>query len=346
MTKKIYTIKDIAALAGVSKGTVDRVLHNRGRVSQTASQKVEAVLKRIEYSPNPMARNLKNNKVYTICVLLPDPLIDPYWVPAQEGVSLASKEYGAFNVLVEIYFYHPYRKDSFVAESERALRSGPDGLLVAPLFQEESLKVFRTCRDQGITLAYFNNTLDSFHNANFIGQDLFQSGKVAASLLDKLVSQEDSVGIIHINKEPHMVQKEAGFNHYFEEGNRIKPRIFTYDFRTDGRADFTGQFENFLKDHQEVAALFVTNSKAHLLVGHLVREHVNPYVVGYDLLEENIRYVLTGHIEFLIHQKPHRQAYLGVGQLAEHFIFGKIIPARNLLPIDILTSENIHYYRN
>ena len=77
MNKK-HTIKDIAKLAGVSKGTVDRVLHKRGKVSPASLEKVNEVLKVIDYEPNLIARNLKNNKVYRISILLPDPEIDPY----------------------------------------------------------------------------------------------------------------------------------------------------------------------------------------------------------------------------------------------------------------------------
>ena len=72
MNKK-HTIKDIAKLAGVSKGTVDRVLHKRGKVSQIALDKVNAVLGKIDYQPNLMARNLKKNKVYRIAVVFPNP---------------------------------------------------------------------------------------------------------------------------------------------------------------------------------------------------------------------------------------------------------------------------------
>ena len=53
---KNIRIKDIAKLAGVSVGTVDRVLHNRGRVSDDALQKVTAVMNQIDYKPNLIAR--------------------------------------------------------------------------------------------------------------------------------------------------------------------------------------------------------------------------------------------------------------------------------------------------
>jgi transcriptional regulator, LacI family len=43
--KGSYRIKDIAIMSGVSTGTVDRIIHNRGKVSEEARVKVEEVLK-------------------------------------------------------------------------------------------------------------------------------------------------------------------------------------------------------------------------------------------------------------------------------------------------------------
>jgi len=71
-TKNIR-IKDIATLAGVSTGTVDRVLHKRGRVSKAAEEKVRKILDEIDYKPNPIARSLGSNKKYKIIALIPDP---------------------------------------------------------------------------------------------------------------------------------------------------------------------------------------------------------------------------------------------------------------------------------
>lgn len=346
MVKKKYTIKDIARLAGVSKGTVDRVLHKRGRVSQKAFEKVDAVLKKIDYQPNPIARNLKTNKVYNICVLLPDPKVDPYWDPAHEGILQATEEFMPFGVLVEAYFYHPHDKSSFVAIAQKALMSEPDALLMAPLFLDESLEVFNKCREKDIVIASFNNSIDPLHNENFIGQDLYQSGRVAASLIDKMIHGEVAIGIFHINLEPHMQLKEDGFKSYFEDKEREQVAIITHNFRTDGPNSFEDQLRQFLDANSNLSAIFVTNSKAFLLIKELQKELRDTVVVGYDLLEENIGFIKKGSIDFLIHQKPKRQAYLGVGHLAEHFLFGKNIPAKKLLPIDVITSENVQYYLN
>ena len=64
-------IKDIAEKSGVSVGTVDRILHNRPNVSKTAREKVEKVLKEINYQPNVYASALAYNKSYLFHVLIP-----------------------------------------------------------------------------------------------------------------------------------------------------------------------------------------------------------------------------------------------------------------------------------
>ena len=65
MDKEFSNIRivDIAKMAGVSVGTVDRVIHNRGRVSEENRKKVQTILEMVHYQPNLMARSLasKNN---------------------------------------------------------------------------------------------------------------------------------------------------------------------------------------------------------------------------------------------------------------------------------------------
>jgi LacI family transcriptional regulator len=61
MPPKKSTIKDIALMAGVSIGTVDRVIHRRGEVAEKTKLKVQQILKETNYSPNVMAQVLKSS---------------------------------------------------------------------------------------------------------------------------------------------------------------------------------------------------------------------------------------------------------------------------------------------
>ena len=112
MNRKNITIKDIAKLAGVSAGTVDRVLHNRGRVSDDALVKVNKILEEIDYKPNVIARTLGSNKTYRVAALIPDPQQDPYWAQSRAGIRQAETEWAHYNVIVEPFFFDLYNSNS------------------------------------------------------------------------------------------------------------------------------------------------------------------------------------------------------------------------------------------
>lgn len=63
-------IKDIAERAGVSVGTVDRVIHGRTNVSKLSYEKVQKVLEEINYVPNHYASALASNKTYYFAAIL------------------------------------------------------------------------------------------------------------------------------------------------------------------------------------------------------------------------------------------------------------------------------------
>ena len=64
-------IKDIARLAGVSTGTVDRVIHDSGEVSEKTRNKVGIILQELDYKPDILARTLASKKTYLFAVLMP-----------------------------------------------------------------------------------------------------------------------------------------------------------------------------------------------------------------------------------------------------------------------------------
>lgn len=78
-------IKDIAHLAGVSVGTVDRVLHGRSGVSEASRKKVENILKQLDYQPNMYASALASNKKYVFACLLPQHTAGEYWTYVETG---------------------------------------------------------------------------------------------------------------------------------------------------------------------------------------------------------------------------------------------------------------------
>jgi LacI family transcriptional regulator len=346
MIKK-YTIKDIAELAGVSKGTVDRVLHKRGKVSEDALKKVNQILQEIEYKPNPIAKSLKNNKIYRVCILFPKSNQDSFWTPCLSAIKEIEANYQAFGITIEQHRYDSKSSDSFLNKANSLIESKPDALLMAPLFYHEAQKVKKTCIKEEIIISTFNNIIDKNSLTNYIGQDLFQSGRIAAKLLDSLTISGHLL-IIHIDERvqnaTHMQEKEKGFKKYFEDKDDTNYKISTLSINKEHNLNYNEYLTQYFKSNPDINAVFVTTSKTYVAAQFKNDSNKNLKIVGYDLVEKNIEQLKKGSIDFLINQNPKKQAFQGLSNLAEHLLFGKEIPKAMLLPIDIINSENYREY--
>ena len=79
INNKTATIFDVAEKAGVSRGTVDRVIFGRGRVSQHTRDKVHKAIEELNYSANTNASKLASKKEYEFSCLIPEFKKGDYW---------------------------------------------------------------------------------------------------------------------------------------------------------------------------------------------------------------------------------------------------------------------------
>ena len=339
--KKKITIKDIARVANVSIGTVDRVLHKRGKVSEKALQKVNDALKELDYKPNPLARSLKNNVIYTISIFIPNPEKDLFWLPCKQGIEEIITEYEAFDVNISVEQYDPYEPVPFLEKGLELIAKSPDVFLFVPLFERESDVLLKKLDKKDILTATFNS-LPKNHVDQHVGQDLFLSGRVGAKLIADFLHPSSRIGIVHIeeafNNAIHMQEKEAGFMSFFET-LETDHKIFTKIINTDVHNHLSHFIESF-----DINTFFVTNSKTYEVVRTLERLDRKGTIVGYDLLPENVKYLTEGKIQFLIHQAPKLQASLSLKSLVEKLMFKKEYPEKQFLPIEIINSENVKSY--
>ncbi|WP_420321195.1 LacI family DNA-binding transcriptional regulator [Flagellimonas sp.] len=340
--RKKYTIKDIATAAGVSIGTVDRVLHNRGKVSKKALLSVNNALKEFNYKPNPIARTLKNNTVYSIKVLLPDSVGDPFWLFGKQGIEEVVDEYAAFDIDISVHYYNPSEPKSLLEVGMGLLGQHIDAFLFVPLFEKESDLLLEELKNRDVLTGTFN----SFHGSTvdlYVGLDLFTSGRVAAKLMAEALKAPTKIALVHIDEEStnavHLREKERGFRQFFDE--LVDYEVITFALGAEG---FEQRFANFIEGNEQVDGIFVTTSKAYRIVKALNGIGRTKVVVGYDLLEKNIEALKAGDIKFLIHQSPKLQASLGLKGLVDNLLLGKEFSKKSLLPIQIINSENVDSY--
>lgn len=114
MSKPRLTIDEIAKLSGVSKGTVDRVLHQRGKVAEKSLQKILKVLSENEYKPNLLARSLSHKRKRVIATLIPNPAQNVYWENSYQGLLTAKNRYDSFGLTVQPFFLTSKTKTPFL----------------------------------------------------------------------------------------------------------------------------------------------------------------------------------------------------------------------------------------
>ena len=347
--KKLSGIKEIARLAGVSIGTVDRVLHNRGSVSSEALKKIQAAITQINYQPNFIARSLVVNKMYRFAAIIPDPDGDQYWEQTLKGFNAALEDWNHFSITVELYQFKLSSKTSFTRAANLALKAAPDGIVMTPQFYKESIVFFDKCLKAGMPYVTFNTYMPEAKGLSFIGTDSHLSGMVAADLLQMNLAPGSKIVVLHFDEElqnsKHMQEKENGFREYFKRSQQKPPKITTIVLNNP-----TNNYPKELKklaSSNEVDGLFVSTSKAYE-IAELVKpgKEKRLKIVGYDLLPKNVELMQSGVIDFLINQNPMQQARMSITTLVNHFILKKKVQPFQFFPIEIISRYNLSSYLN
>ncbi|NJM25779.1 MAG: substrate-binding domain-containing protein [Bacteroidia bacterium] len=240
-------------------------------------------------------------------------------------------------------------KASFSAAANLAVEARPDGVLVAPIFYDEALPFFDQCKAQDIPYVMFNTHIPEVPAISFIGQNLYQSGRVGAELMMMGQHQPGKFAVLHLDEDihnaVHLREKERGFREYCQEKSNGSFTVTTQDHTHPGHPGFEGEIAQLVRD-PELRGVFISTSKGSFIVAGLIEKlgKKDFRVVGYDLLDESLQYLRHGTIDFLINQNPKRQAFVGIGHLVNHLLFKKSSPPVTLFPLEVITPQNVDSY--
>lgn len=337
------TVKEIARLAGVSIGTVDRVLHGRGRVSPETKARIEEIIKHSGFTPNPIARGLKRSRPYTFAALLPNREEDSgYWGQGHTGLLSAAEELVPLGIKTEIIEYDRYSPESFQKAVSAFKRIQCDGLLLPPIMPEESRTLVQSIQGK-IPYIYYDADLPGTEPLCVIGQDAFRGGMLAGRLAKLLSCGKDgSFGVLVAHQEDyHILRRRDGFCEYAHQHGLKVFQQQGVDLEHPEAAK--GLIKNLLDTHDDLLGVFVTSASAHRIAdaARELRKTNHFIIIGYDLVPDNHRLLLEGHIDAIISQRPETQARRGLMHLYRAVVLGKTIPKREEIPLDLYLPENV-----
>ncbi|MDU1889911.1 MAG: LacI family DNA-binding transcriptional regulator [Dysgonomonas sp.] len=352
--KSNIRIVDIAKMAGVSTGTVDRVLHNRGRVSAEKRTKVEQILKEINYEPNMVARFLASKRNYEFAVIAPTYSEGDYWELVCNGINRAEAEMKKFNIGIEYFQFNQYDRNSFFKAVARFKEKEYDGVLIATLFGEYVINLSKELDEKEVPYIYIDSDISNQHDLAYFGGDSLASGNIAANLLLKEIDIDSDIIIVHIKfkyKEisVQMKTREQGFLNCLANKN-FRGNIHHIEVDPDNFDRSAKDIEQFINNGSKRVGGIVLNSRIYELIDLLDKMNI-PYaeklkLIGHDAIERNVEALKQGKISFILSQRPEFQGYDAVKALGNYFLFKQVPQKANYMPIDILIKENVDYYNN
>lgn len=249
------TIKEIAALAGVSRGTVDRVLNDRGAVNPETAEKIRKIAKELDYKPNRAGLVLAAQKKRLKLGVILFSTGNPFFQDVLAGINEKAEELAGYNCTV-ITKQISFGVEAQLQAVKELLAEEVNGIAMTPYNDERIRDCINTLYEQGIPVVTLNTDIENSRRIAYVGSNYTRSGATAAGLLQLMTSGTVNVGIVtgSSNILCH-TERIAGFLKTlepFSDRIRVVDTVEIHDDEVESYEKTT----TLLSKHPEINALF------------------------------------------------------------------------------------------
>lgn len=346
---KRATIQTVAELAGVSRGTVDRVLNGRSYVRADVRERVLAAIAETGYvSPREaharqMAAALEPLK---LGVLLPSEE-GQFRADVQRGIDSVQEELAAGRVRVLVRHCKTDIPQETLSLLDELEAEGCGGLAICSLNDHSIQRRVTELTERGIPCVTFNSDLPESGRLCFVGQDIRRAGRVAGDLMGKCVSRSTVVlaTVGNLKFDGHR-QRLGGFLERMEELGFPRERILIAETYNDYGTTVSVVGEA-IAAHPGLQGVYMANLNvsgcAEAIRSAGKKGEIR--VVCHDINEGIRQLLLSGGVDFTIPQDMVQQGALPLLLLRDLLRKGiRPDPARAQGRIDVLCAENILGY--
>ena len=220
---KNATIKDVAAEAGVSIGTVDRVIHKRGRYSEQTERSVKEAIVKLNYTPSRIASSLVNMKKHIkIGVNYPDVSGDDFCNEIRRGVKDAQTELTPFGVEIITSTSKSLSATAQKKAIQSLLKQNVNGIITLAFDNSSSSIFLREYVPADIPFATVTNTAWNAGQLFHIGPDDTALGTLMARLVS-LYCPASNISILAPNYSIENTQRRI--NGFMRKMEKEYPQI-------------------------------------------------------------------------------------------------------------------------
>ena len=335
------TMKEIADLAGVSRGTVDRVLNHRGNVNPETQTRILEIIKALDYKPNKagIALAAQKKKIQLGVILF---VGNPFFEKVLEGIREKEAElagYGCTITIVESAFTLQAQLDAI----DRLVEDGVHGIALAPYNDERIREKIDELYQQGIPVVTFNTDIEKSRRIAYVGSNYYQTGQTAAGLMHLMSGGNSRVGVIIGDRNILChAERVKGFCSQLEKHYHAVHFADLIENHDDEIESYEQTYA-LLKKHPEINALYFAAAGVYggcRAVHALDRRDMT--IIAHDRVETTRELVADGTISATICQHPHTQGAKPLAILFTYLTTGEL-PAEelNYVAIDIRIRETI-----
>ncbi len=339
------TIKKIAELAGVSAGTVDRVLNNRGRVKPEVEKRVRKIAEELDYRPNQIGRSLSLlSRSFRISVILHTEG-NLYFDYVLHGVKRAAEELLHSKCTVDILYGRDFNAEYQKTQIEKAVSDGANAIVIVPIEDQIIRDKLRSLREENFPVFLLTNPLSESGYCEYVGCNYYEAGNLAAGVVSLLGKRNDRIAFF--SPSFRMLGHRLRYDGFMNNGglNALEMHTDCIELTDGGRLSTYGAAYDYFANHPDTSVI-VSNGEG--LYGGVLKAVEDS---GLSSRVKIVAYDLSSHIEKMMEEKsvlvcidqsPEEQGYIMIKKTFDALFSGKYPSGEDsYIPLRILIRESL-----
>lgn len=175
------TVKEIARLAGVSRGTVDRALKNRGGISEKTKKRILEIAEQYDYKPNIIGKALVySGKPIHISVIL-NSIGNPFFDDVKAGIFAAAEEFESYGFKITLSEFKGYDAENLMSLLDN-LPDDVSNIILTPIWDRRIEEKLRSLNERIKNIIMLSGAVEGLENAVYVGCDYLKSGRIAGRI--------------------------------------------------------------------------------------------------------------------------------------------------------------------
>lgn len=336
-------LRTIANALGISIATVDRAIHDRGRISAETRARVLQMVDELGYKPNLAARHLKLNRQFRISVILPS-TIAAFFDEVRSGIREAALPFRTAMILSDFSYQ---RSDQQPQRNIRsALKNGTDGIILTASSTQSMTNLLQKAKNQGVTTICVVTDVPDSGRLTTVMAHPFTCGAMSAEVLVNTTRRPGPIAVLAGDITNHnQTEKVRGLQITLAKFSKRHTLGAVIESHDDPSGAYQ-QIRSLLRRHKDLRGLYIASANsipAIRALKELGRLH-DLSIVTTDLFPELVPYIRDGVVRATIHQCPEQQGSIAIRTMFNYLSDG-IVPNTSIeVTPQLVMRSNLDLY--